>query len=808
METGMLKSPASWIESEVMVSRHAIHSTRALVLLVALVLATAALPFAHGQALVGSVNVGGTSYGVAYDSGKGEVFVTHFFNDSITVLSDSNNAVVTTIHLAQNYEPVGLAYDSAKGEIFVANYGANTVSIISDATDKAIMNVSVGPYPEAVAYDSAKGEIFVAAGTSRTEGTVTVISDATNTVLATLPVGNFPRGLAYDSAKGEVFVANYGANTVSVISDSNNSVDATPINVGVGPSDLAYDAAKGEVFVTNYGGNTVSVIDDSTGKVTAAVNGLLGPNGIAYDSGKGEVFVADEGNISESTTDVSVISDSTDKVTANVDTGASNTVLAYDSAKGLVFVGGNGDFIVNVISDSAAATSTSASTKSTSASTSATSSSSQCFSPGSIGSQLSVSCTTFTYNTGTEPGGPGAVGVGLDPIGLAYDSARGVVFVAEFSAPAVSAISDSTNSVISTVEVPGLNNPGFHESPSPQYLAYDAAKGELFVSNLYGNCLTVISDVTNSVVTTIDLGNDSVNNGIGGYPVNMAYDSAKGEIFVVEQGATTISGSYDASAGFVSVVSDTTNSVVATIPLGDFPSAIAYDPAKGELFVANDGKTPSDTSASNTATGIVSVISDTTNSAVSTVTVGPFPDGIAYDPAKGELFVASSGSTTTAGSVSVISDATNAIVATLPLADAGAVAYDPAKGELFVVTPNSNSTSIISDATNAVVGTRSAGPGPFDIAYDSAKGELFVSNPASDTVTIISDATTTSTTTSTMTPTLTSTTTTSATSSSTHASSSSLPISYLAIVAVDGAVIGILGALAAARGRTRRNVLD
>ncbi len=39
-------------------------------------------PFARGQALVATVNVGGTSYGIAYDSGKGEIFVTHFFNDS------------------------------------------------------------------------------------------------------------------------------------------------------------------------------------------------------------------------------------------------------------------------------------------------------------------------------------------------------------------------------------------------------------------------------------------------------------------------------------------------------------------------------------------------------------------------------------------------------------------------------------------------------------------------------------------------------------------------------------------------------
>jgi YVTN family beta-propeller protein len=377
------------------------------------------------------------------------------------------------------------------------------------------------------------------------------------------------------------------------------------------------------------------------------------------------------------------------------------------------------------------------------------------------------------------------VGVGLDPIGLAYDSATGQVWVADFSSPAVAAISDATNAVAATVEVPGLNNAGFHESPSPQFVAYDSAKGELFVSNLYGNCITVISDATDSVVTTIDLGNDTLNNGIGGYPVELAYDSVKGEIFVANQGATSIVGQYDASAGFVSVISDSTNAVVATIPLGDFPSAIAYDPAKGEVFVAEDGATPSNVSASNTAHGQISVISDSTNTVVANVTVGPFPDGIAYDSAKAEIYVGSSGSTTIAGSVSVISDSTNAVVATVPLDGAGAIAFDSVKGELYVVTPSTNSTTIVSDSTNSVVGTKAAGPGPFWIAYDSAKGELFISNPAADTVTVLSDASATS------------------TSATTTSSSSAFQPTYLAIIAANATAIAAFGVLAALRARRR-----
>ena len=203
------------------------------------------------------------------------------------------------------------------------------------------------------------------------------------------------------------------------------------------------------------------------------------------------------------------------------------------------------------------------------------------------------------------------------------------------------------------------------------------------------------------------------------------------------------------SAGMVSVISDATNSVVATVAVGSDPNGIAYDAAKGELFVTNAGRNPSDISAANFNTGVVSVISDATNTVVATVPVGPFPQGIAYDSIKGELFVTNGGKTATssspatAGSVSVISDKTNTVIATAKLPNAGEVAYDSGKNELFVVTGSTNSVSIISDTTNSVTGTKAAGSSPYALAYDPAQNEIFVTNTDASTVTIISDATTT-----------------------------------------------------------------
>ena len=99
--------------------------------------------------------------------------------------------------------------------------------------------------------------------------------------------------------------------------------------------------------------------------------------------------------------------------------------------------------------------------------------------------------------------------------------------------------------------------------------------------------------------------------------------------------------SWSSNSNTVSVISDATNSVVATVNVGSSPDGAAYDSGQGEVFVANSG--------SNT----VSVISDSSNTVTAAVNVGSNPFGVAYDSGKGEVFVPNFGSNT----VSVISDA-------------------------------------------------------------------------------------------------------------------------------------------------------
>jgi DNA-binding beta-propeller fold protein YncE len=67
-------------------------------------------------------------------------------------------------------------------------------------------------------------------------------------------------------------------------------------------------------------------------------------------------------------------------------------------------------------------------------------------------------------------------------------------------------------------------------NPSPE--AFDSAKNENFVANLYSNNVSVIADATDKVVAV-----GAVNQGT----VGVAYATAEGEVFVANSGSNNVS---------------------------------------------------------------------------------------------------------------------------------------------------------------------------------------------------------------------------------------------------------------------------
>ena len=173
----------------------------------------------------------------------------------------------------------------------------------------------------------------------------------------------------------------------------------------------------------------------------------------------------------------------------------------------------------------------------------------------------------------------------------------------------------------------------------------------------------------------------------------------------------------------VQIISDETNTIIATIPSSaNFePSCLAYDSGKGEIFAVNSG-----------SSGMISIISDATNSVVKTFSVGGFPSDLVYDSGKGEIFVLNE------DVIQVVSDKNNAVIADLNLSSQGLV-YDSGRGEIFTMGANNGILYAISDVNNNVVESLTVGAYlPFGLTYDSGKGEILL--VGFGTITVISDA--------------------------------------------------------------------
>jgi YVTN family beta-propeller protein len=175
----------------------------------------------------------------------------------------------------------------------------------------------------------------------------------------------------------------------------------------------------------------------------------------------------------------------------------------------------------------------------------------------------------------------------------------------------------------------------------------------------------------------------------------------------------------------VSVIDTTTYSVVATIPVGQYPAAVAITPNGAFAYVANFN--------SNS----VSVINTATNTVTTTITAGTGPWGIAITPNGAFAYVTNY----TSASVSVISTTTNAVVATVAMGSpAWGVAITPNGAFAYVTTPGTNKVSVINTATNTVVAKVTVGCGPTSVAITPNGGFAYVTNSCDSTVSVISTA--------------------------------------------------------------------
>ena len=250
---------------------------------------------------------------------------------------------------------------------------------------------------------------------------------------------------------------------------------------------------------------------------------------------------------------------------------------------------------------------------------------------------------------------------------------------------------------------------------SPFGIAYNSANNNMYVANLDSSTISVISGSTDSVIATIL---------VGRAPVWIAYAPPNNKLYVT-----------NLDSNDVYVINGATNKVIKNIPVGNRPFGIAYNPSNNNVYVANYGD------------GTVSVINTSSDTVVSTIglvnIVSPPPSITApifftYYPANVAMYVSAT------GQVSVINSVSNADVkdSRMPPPDQGSqatgLAYNSNNNRVYVSAYDSNRVLMINPDTNNFEGTAiPVGLRPVGIVYNPTNKNMYVANLDSSTVSVI-----------------------------------------------------------------------
>ena len=209
----------------------------------------------------------------------------------------------------------------------------------------------------------------------------------------------------------------------------------------------------------------------------------------------------------------------------------------------------------------------------------------------------------------------------------------------------------------------------------------------VYVVNRDSKDVSVIDLVTNTVTATV---------GVGNGPIGVAITPDGAFAYVT-----------NTSSDDVSVIRLSDNAVIATVAVGDGPIGIAITPDGAFAYVANEG-------ADN-----VSVIDLATNTVTATIAVGNHPSGIAIRPDGAFAYVTNE----TSDNVSVINLATNTVTATIAVGrDPKGIAIRPDGAFAYVTNTFSDDVSVIDLATNTVTATIAVGEDPNGIAITPGGG--------------------------------------------------------------------------------------
>ncbi|HWZ28209.1 MAG TPA: YncE family protein [Gemmatimonadales bacterium] len=558
-----------------------------------------------------AIPLGGEPYGLAISS-AGQVLVARVMVDSVSPMMVGDHAFATGISVAtgstvvcdtssgQAMGTVHVAFNPAGTRAYVADQFGNALSVLDATAHTLIATVPLGDGGFNLGVAPNGGRVYA----TTAGGRVLVISTATNAIVDSMAVGSAANGVAFSPDGGTVYISSRDAGTVTAFRTSDDGL-VRSYAVGGRPQRIAVSPDGATLYAANED-QGLDVVTLATGAVTT-VSGLTTGYGLGETPDGAQLWVTSplEGRV------YIVDRQSLSPATVQLGTGVvpRNVAFSADGALGVV-TDGNGSVI-------------------------------------------------YLNRDGTLNR---TLALDGEPYGVAISSA-GQVFVARVIAGLVSPmmLSDPAFGTGISVAASTVSCQTTSAWVGSVHVAFNPAGSRAYVTDQFGNALSVLDAASHTLVATIPLGD-------GGFNLGVAPDG--GRVY-----ATT-------AGGHVLVISTADNQIVDSMRVGSASNGVAFSP---------DGKT---VYISSRDAGTITAFRTDTDQPIATYTVGGQPQRLAVSPDGATLYAANESQ-----GLDAVTIATGAVTTVSGLTAGYGLGETPDGAQLWVTSPLEGRVYIVDRAT-------------------------------------------------------------------------------------------------------------
>lgn len=237
--------------------------------------------------IIKRIKVDHSPHDIALSPNSKFIVTANFHSNTINIIDVQSLSLQKTIATGDGAH--GVVFSPDGRFLFVVNAREDTLSIIETATFTQQTKINVGSYPEYVGVTKDGSKVFT---TNLSDGgSITVLQNIgfESKVIKEISSDVDPHGWAISPDGSKVIITTLGSNS-AYLYDSSTFEEISHFDIGA-PSEFAAFRTNNEVWVTNIGANYISIIEITQNTILDQIAVGETPHGISFSSDKTLAFV-------------------------------------------------------------------------------------------------------------------------------------------------------------------------------------------------------------------------------------------------------------------------------------------------------------------------------------------------------------------------------------------------------------------------------------------------------------------------------------------------------------------------------------